>query len=173
MTESDILDSGIQAVLFSHRESLLRFLRARGAGDAAEDLLQELWIKVAAFSGPVNDPRAYLYRCANNLMLDRKRAEMRGARRDDAWAETSGGGEDAITPDSEHTLIAREELREAEAALVALGERTETIFRKFRLGGMSQPEIAAELGISLSAVEKHLQKAYRALIEVRRRLDAG
>jgi RNA polymerase sigma-70 factor (ECF subfamily) len=38
---------------------------------------------------------------------------------------------------------------------------------------MSQPEIAAELEISLSAVEKHLQKAYRALIEVRRRLDAG
>ncbi len=173
MSESDILDSGIEAVLFSHRESLLRFLRARGAGDAAEDLLQELWIKASAFSGPVNDPLAYLYRCANNLMLDRRRAEIRNARRDEAWVEATDAAEGAAAPDSERALIAHETLREAEAALAALGERTDTIFRKFRLGGMTQPEIATELGISLSAVEKHLQKAYRALIHVRRRLDAG
>jgi RNA polymerase sigma-70 factor (ECF subfamily) len=172
MTDSATMDSGVQAVLFSHRESLLRFLRARGAGEAAEDVLQELWIRVSGFGGPIEDPLAYLYRCANNLMLDRKRAELRSARRDLMWVEATGAGEGAA-PDSERSVIAREELRRAEAALAALGERTDAIFRKFRLGGMTQPQIAAELGISLSAVEKHLQKAYRALIELRRRPDAG
>jgi RNA polymerase sigma-70 factor (ECF subfamily) len=52
------------------------------------------------------------------------------------------------------------------------GERTDHIFRRHRVEGASQKEIAKELGISLSAVEKHLQKAYRALIDLRRRLDA-
>ncbi|HEY0324811.1 MAG TPA: RNA polymerase subunit sigma-70, partial [Allosphingosinicella sp.] len=32
---------GLEAVFLTHRAALLRFLRARGAGDAAEDLLQE------------------------------------------------------------------------------------------------------------------------------------
>ena len=70
-------------------------------------------------------------------------------------------------------LIAREQLAEAEAALRDLGERTDLVFRRFRIEGVSQRDIADELGISLSAVEKHLQKAYRALIELRRRFDAG
>ena len=53
-----------------------------------------------------------------------------------------------------------------------LARRGQLVFRRFRVEGVSQRQIADELGISLSAVEKHLQKAYRALIEVRRRLDA-
>lgn len=172
MAQDMIVESGLEAVFLSNRATLQRFLRARGAGDAAEDLLQELWIRAAAgAAGPIRDPLAYLYRTANNLMLDRKRAELRTTRRDDAWAAdlAAGGG----APGHERTLVAREELAAAAAALAALGERTETIFRKFRLDGMSQPDIAAELGISLSAVEKHLQKAYRALVELRRRFDAG
>ena len=35
-----------------------------------------------------------------------------------------------------------------------------------------QKEIAVAMGVSLSAVEKHLQKAYRAVIEVQQGLDA-
>jgi DNA-directed RNA polymerase specialized sigma24 family protein len=53
-----------------------------------------------------------------------------------------------------------------------LGDRTDLVFRRYRVEGRSQKEIAAELGISLSAVEKHLQKAYRALVDLRRRIDA-
>jgi RNA polymerase sigma factor (sigma-70 family) len=166
---------GLEAVFLENRAALLRFLRARGAGDGAEDLLQEMWIKAAAgASGPVADPLAYLYRAANNLMLDKRRAELRGQRRDQDWHDVSGGElgvSDA--PSGERVLIAREQLDAAEAALKALGERTDHVFRRFRIEGVSQRAIADELGISLSAVEKHLQKAYRALIELRRRLDAG
>lgn len=164
------MKGGLEAVFLDNRPALLRFLRARGAGDVAEDLLQELWIKAqAGASGPIAEPLAYLYRTANNLMLDRRRAELRGARRDALWTET---GEDTAAPDGEDRLIARERLEQVRRTLADLGERTDAIFRRYRLDGRSQRDIAAEFGISLSAVEKHLQKAYRALAELRRRLDA-
>lgn len=167
--------TGLEAVFLDHRASLLRFLRARGAGDAAEDLLQELWIKAAGgASAPIAEPLAYLYRAANNLMLDRRRSEQRASRRNQDWSDSNTGPELGVSdaPSGERVLIAREQLDAAESALKALGERTEWVFRRFRVEGVSQRQIADELGISLSAVEKHLQKAYRALLEVRRRLDA-
>ena len=175
MDSPPVISAGLEAVFLGHRAALLRFLRARGAGDGAEDLLQELWIKAAAGAhAPIADPLAYLYRAANNLMLDRHRSALRGARRDLEWSDTAGTGVLAVAdaPSGERVLIAREELAAAEAALAALGERTDLVFRRFRVEGASQRAIADELGISLSAVEKHLQKAYRALIDLRRRRDA-
>jgi RNA polymerase sigma factor (sigma-70 family) len=169
-------DSGLEAVFLENRAALLRFLRARGAGEGAEDMLQDMWIKArAGVSGPIADPLAYLYRVANNLLLDRRRAELRGARRDQDWHDVAGSGELGVSdaPSGERMLIAREQLAAADGALKALGERTDYVFRRFRVEGASQRAIADELGISLSAVEKHLQKAYRALVELRRRFDAG
>jgi RNA polymerase sigma-70 factor (ECF subfamily) len=55
--------------------------------------------------------------------------------------------------------------------LRALPERTAFIFRQYRVEGASQKAIADELGISLSAVEKHLQRAYKAVLAVRLRQD--
>lgn len=172
-TQQPMTQGGLQTICLTHRGELLRFLRARGAGDAAEDLVQELWIKAAAgANGPIQDPLAYLYRVANNLMLDRRRAELRAARRDEAWSDATGSLADiAPDPDAETALIAREQLHAAEAALAGLGDRTEAIFRRFRLDGVSQRRIADEQGLSLSSVEKHLQRAYRALLGLRRRLD--
>jgi RNA polymerase sigma-70 factor (ECF subfamily) len=168
--------AGLEQVYLLNRPVLLRFLRARGAGEAAEDLLQELWLKAfAGVSGPVRDPLPYLYRVANNLMLDRRRAELRQVRRDHEWSgsEEAKGEPASEAPSDERALIALGELQLVTVTLAALGERTEMVFRRFRVEGASQRQIADELGISLSAVEKHLQRAYRALIELRRRLDAG
>ena len=166
------MDSGLVAVFLANRPALLRFLQARGAGPAAEDLLQELWVKASAGAGqPLADPLAYLYRMAANLVLDHRRGELRRARREEAWAEGDPLPSDLSS--GERTAMSRDELRLVEAALAELGERTDAIFRRFRIDGLSQRQIADELGISLSAVEKHLQKAYRALVALRRRIDAG
>ena len=168
------MDTGLEAILLANREPLVRFLRARGAADP-EDLVQELWIKASAgAAGPIADPLAYLYRVANNLMLDKARARSRRQRREQDWTDAEGGVSAETSPvaSQERVLLAREQLRAAEAVLLQLGDRTDLIFRRYRLDGVSQAQIAAELGISLSAVEKHLQRAYRALAESRRRSDA-
>ena len=165
--------TGLEAVFLSNRDRLLAFLRSHGAGDAAEDLLQELWIKLTAASGgPIAQPLSYLYRAANNLMLDRYRSHQQATKRDHDWTEaatTVAGQSD--DPSSERKLIAREQLRLAQAALDALGERPAAIFRRHRVDGVGQRDIAAEFGVSISTVEADLRRAYRAMIELRSRLD--
>lgn len=70
--------TGLSAIFLNNRPALLRFLRARGAGDESEDLLQDMWMKLEEKNlGPVTDPLPYLYRMANNLMLDRYRSATR------------------------------------------------------------------------------------------------
>jgi len=166
-------ESGLQAVFIANREKLLRFLTAHGAADAAEDLLQELWIRVSSgVSGPIAQPLSYLYRAANNLMLDRYRSAQQAMRRDANWVKVQITDPDPSTgPEEERSLIAREQLRLANEVLEGLGPRAATAFRRHRLDGVPQKVIARELNVSLSTVEADLRKAYRAMIELRRTLD--
>jgi RNA polymerase sigma-70 factor (ECF subfamily) len=165
--------TGLQAVFLANRDRLLRFLAAHGAGDAAEDVLQELWIKLSTSNpGPVAQPLSYLYRAANNLMLDRYRSVRQAAKRDSDWSAAERDGADrAQDPVGERPLIAREQLSIVQQTLDSLGERAALAFRRHRIDGVPQKLIARELGVSLSTVETDLRKAYHALIEVRRRLD--
>lgn len=165
-----MIDSGLSAVLNANRGPLLRFLRARGAGDDAEDILQELWLKIERLegSGPIADARAYLFRMADNLMHDRVRTIVRRASREQAWtaASYSASGQDDA-PSAERVLAARQRLGRIELALATLGARSQAIFRRFRIDGVSQARIAQEEAISVSAVEKHLQRAYRLIAAVK------
>lgn len=162
-------EDGLEAIFMANRSALLRFFAARGWQADAEDLLQELWIKARATdSGPIGEPRAYLFRMADNLLVDRRRADLRRSRRDDQWTDATRGTVEDISdaPSIERILIARDQLRRVDREIDALGERTALIFRSFRIEGMGQRDIATMTGISVSAVEKHLQKAYRALVKI-------
>jgi RNA polymerase sigma factor (sigma-70 family) len=163
--------SGLQGILINERPRLIRFLQARGAGDEAEDLLQELWQRVSASPGhPIADPLSYLFRAAENLMRDHRRSQFSRQRRQFDWHEiTMREGDE---PGGERVLIARERLREVERRIEELGPRVARVFRSYRLEGQNQARIASELGISLSSVEKDLQKAYRCLAAIKATFDA-
>ena len=166
--------SGLEGVFLANRARLLRFLLAHGAGDAAEDLLQQLWLKLsAAPPGPVAQPLSYLYRAANNLMLDRHRALRQAVLRDRHWSDAQllSATEPQGAPAGERALIARQQLAAATTALSALGDRAATVFRRHRLDGVGQREIAVELGVSQSTVESDLRRAYAAMIAVQRSFD--
>jgi RNA polymerase sigma factor (sigma-70 family) len=169
--EGDDAISGLQRVILNERSRLLRFLAARGLADDAEDALHDLWQRVAAApTQPIADPLSYLFRAAENLVRDRRRSAVSRDRRHNDWHETSVPSEEQ--PTGERALIARERLREVQTTLAALGPRVELVFRKCRLDGLGQAAIARELGVSLSSVEKDLQKAYRALAQLRAKFDA-
>lgn len=156
--------NGLEAVYLANRDRLLRFLAARGAGAAAEDLLHDLWLKVSAGpAGPIGNPLAYLHRAADALMIDRYRSESRARRRDAAWSDD----EASSAPSGERIVAARQEIARVAAALAALGPRCETVFRRARLDGVPQRRIAEELGISLSTVESDLRVAALALARMK------
>lgn len=149
------------------RADLLRFLVARTGDRAeAEDVLQELWIRVAAAAGgrPVGDGRSYLFRMAQNLVVDRLRERQRRAHRERLWsvAEARGGERDA-SPDAERTMLEREELACLTAAIEDLPERARIALELHKFKGRSHAEVAAALGISRSGVEKHMATAIRHL----------
>ena len=163
--------SGLQRVVLNERSRLLRFLAARGVGEDAEDVLHDLWQRVAATpTQPIADPLSYLFRAAENLVRDRRRSTVSRDRRHQDWHEASLGTEEEAQ--GERALIAREQLREVQQALAALGPRVEIVFRRCRLDGIGQAVVARELGVSLSSVEKDLQKAYRALAALKEKFDA-
>jgi RNA polymerase sigma-70 factor (ECF subfamily) len=163
--------SGLQLTVIEERARLLRFLVARGAGEDAEDLLHELWEKVAASTHqPIAEPVSYLFRAAENLMRDVRRSRLSRERRQFDWHDSATSAEEQ--PLGDRAVIAREELRAVEDTLAALGPRVDAVFRKCRLEGAPQAQVAREFGISLSTVEKDLQKAYRALAELKTRFDA-
>jgi len=169
--------SGLLEAFLALRAPLHRYLSLQGASpDEAEDILQEAGVKLAEKSlSSIENPRAYLYRMVHNLFVLHRRTASRRTRRDEAWAGVHSGDPPEMdeTPSAEAGLIAREQLAILQSAIGALPERTKTIFRRFRLDGVPQRQIAAELGISLSAVEKHLAKAYEEIAVRRRKIDGA
>ena len=155
----------LHSLFLANRRRLLSYLLAHGAGDAAEDLLQDVWIRVESAPPPPEASIGYLMRMTHNLMIDRARSTRQRVGRERAWRldgpTASGDIDDA--PDVERVLLARERLRALDRSLDELGARTKEIFYRHRVSGVPQRALAAEFGISLSAIEKQLQKAYKAI----------
>lgn len=167
--------SGLIQTFMQIKPALQRFLIARGASPAeAEDILQEASLRLSTDKvGPVAEPRAYLYKMASNQFLLHRRTEQRRTRREEDWVDANSGAAREIDPDpsAEERLIHREQLAILRAALAGLPERTRSIFMRFRVEGQPQKQIAQDLGISVSAVEKHLTRAYGAIAATKLLLD--
>jgi len=163
-------EPSLLSAYFEQREAMRRFFMARlGPGADVDDLIQDLYLKVAAAEGVavVREPRAYLYRLATNLLMDRWRSGRRSAARDAAWLDvsrTSGpAGDIDDAPPADVVLAGRERLAALMAALSELPQKTQTIFRAHKFDGHSYAEVAKSLNISRSTVEKHMMEALRVL----------
>jgi RNA polymerase sigma-70 factor (ECF subfamily) len=153
------------------RADLVRFftMRLRSAA-AAEDLVQDIYVRLSGRgeAADIQNPMAYLYRLGSNLMLDRLRGERRTANRDGAWLDSQtmriGAHEISSEPSAETTVAARQRLALIGEALKELSPQTQRVFRMHKFEGLSHPEVAAALGISRSAVEKHMMAALKHLL---------
>lgn len=162
---------GLAALYELHRPEILRFLRARTGNPAeADDVMQELWIKLQVVdSGPVINGRAYLFRMAHNLVLDRIREQRRRRQRDNAWLiERSAGVSDEgelVDPgrSAETVLMESEDLARLTTAIGNLPAGARRAFCLHKLEGLSHGEVAGRLGISRSGVEKHIALAMQQL----------
>ena len=158
------------AAYLSRRANLVRFFAARtGSAAAAEDLAQELYLKVAGRPDGVeaDNPVALIYRIATNLMLDRARGESRAAARDGAWSREArtrlGGDEVAEDPPADEALASRQRLARLVEAVAELPPQMQRAFRLHKLEGLSHAQTANAMGISVKSVEKHISAALKAL----------
>jgi RNA polymerase sigma-70 factor (ECF subfamily) len=154
------------------RSELRRLFLARTRSEAdADDLVQDLFMKVAALDqARVDNPPAYLYRLALNLLTDERRRQARVLRRDSAWQRVSldivGAQIRSRDPSQEEQLGHRQSLALLAAAIEGLPPRTREVFRLHKLDGLTYAEVAARLGISRSGVEKQMMRALRHLLAV-------
>jgi RNA polymerase sigma-70 factor (ECF subfamily) len=164
--------AALLAAYLERRDDLLRFftVRLRSAA-AAEDLVQDIYLRIAAVDRgvEVRNAAAYLYRAGSNLMLDKIRDERRATTRDHDWREAhrtvQGGEEVAEEPAADDAVAARQQLAAIAAIVCELSEKTQRVFRMHKFEGLSHAEVAQALGISRSAVEKHCMAALKRLAE--------
>ena len=155
----------------SKRDDLVRYFTARlRSASAAEDLIQDLYIRLASLerTGPIENPSAFLYRLASNLMLDRLRSERRSGARDASWLQTRrvevDGESIADDPSAEQVVYARQRLSLTAQAIAELPPRTRRAFELHKLQGMTQEETAQVLGVSRKTIEKQISTALQRLM---------
>ncbi|MGU3390154.1 RNA polymerase sigma factor [Sphingomonas sp. M1A8_2b] len=156
-------------MLAAHRQQLVRFFTGRtGSAAEAEDVVQEIWLRTAEpITGPIANPLAYLHRIGLNIVLDRVRASGRRARRDTGYAETMTTivGDEAVdeAPSAFDAVFGQQRIAQLAVALAGPPEGAMRVFRRHKIDGLSHAEVAAEFGITRSAVEKHIAVALKHL----------
>jgi RNA polymerase sigma-70 factor (ECF subfamily) len=147
---------------FAHiRKILMRRGRSRAE---AEDLIQDAFLKMQEYcrrGGEVRQPEGFLVRTALRLAINARRDEHRDLYVSEQVEELTRIIDTNPTPDE---VLAHDEcLKRMRAALDAVSPRTRDIFVMHRLEGFSYAQIAGLLGVSVSAIEKHMASALSAL----------
>jgi RNA polymerase sigma-70 factor (ECF subfamily) len=148
----------------SVRAWLTRYFRRRVQNIAEiEDMVQDVFARIVTRDSaePVDHLGAYVMKTASSVFADWVRRRSSHAANLHVSFEPELHGEEEADP--ERVLGGKEELQAATMVLLRLPERTRTVFILRRLEGRRFQEIAANLGISVSAVEKHMVRAIQQL----------
>ncbi len=155
----------IRALYVDHNGWLQNWLRRRlGCAARAADLSHDVYVRLLGREAlpPMAEPRAYLARIAHGLVIDHYRREAV----ERAWLETLAAlpQEDAPSPEQHVAIV--DALARLDALLAGLKPRVRQVFTLSRLEELSYPAIAAQLGVSLSTVEKDMALALRHCYQV-------
>ncbi|NOW45318.1 RNA polymerase sigma-70 factor (ECF subfamily) [Novosphingobium sp. SG751A] len=164
----------INEVLPHERALLAMAVRLCGNGEDARDLVQDVFARMLATEGwaAITNTRAFMLRTARNLAIERMRRSKIIDFRQIADAEHMELAEDA--PDPHQIAEGREAMSDFQQALSQLPERCRTVFVRRRIEEQSPRQIAADLNLSLSTLEKRLARAIELItraLEPRRRAD--
>ena len=136
----------------SYAGTLVARLRRRFGTDAAEDIVQEAFIKIGRYSAvaPVRSPKALLTRIAINLGLDQARGRADLPTVDLQALETRTEG--CAAADQAETLLLKQ-------IILQLPKPLQDVFILQRFSGMTYGEIARHCGVSVKTVEWRMSKA--------------
>ncbi|MFT3803619.1 MAG: sigma-70 family RNA polymerase sigma factor [Burkholderiaceae bacterium] len=156
----------VHALYRDHHGWLQGWLRKRlGNGFDAADLAHDTYVRVLAsgLAPPPEESRRYLTQIAKGLAIDLHRRRRIEA----AYLETVALLAPADAPSEETRAMIVQTLVELDALLRRLPARSRQAFLLHKLDGLSYREIAQQLGVSVSSVEKYIAAGLRACYEFR------
>jgi RNA polymerase sigma factor (sigma-70 family) len=168
--DADRARVNLVAELFrEHNESLVRFLAARmRSRQEAKEVAQEAYVRVLNLDKPgaVSFMRAFLFRTAANLAIDRMRSRERHQNlRDFALFD-----ELRETPTPERVAVGAEEIAIVGRLLEQLQPKIRETFLLNRVQGLEPAEIAKQMGIAERTVRHYILQAF---LHCRKGLDAA
>lgn len=128
-----------------------RLNRRYGTVDA-EDIFQETWLRLVRYQAmnDIHHPKALLLRIAENLAADRFDRRAKRGRLVEEVGKIEGWG--VQLPAQTDELLARQ-------IVIGLPQPLRDVFVLSRVGGLSNSQIAEQLGISPKTVEWRMTKA--------------
>lgn len=152
--------ASLSRLLIKERKLLLGFAqKIVGSPAAAEDVAQNLWIKIQRVEDhpPVINKRAYLFRLISHLSID----HLRSVQRHDKLFQSGEAFHDRPDdqPDAERQLLDKEKLAQLHEAVEKLPPRCRQVFQLIKIEERTIGETATQLGISQDMVRKHIRHA--------------
>lgn len=146
----------IERLFNEHNEALVRFLRVRLRSDEeAKEVAQEAYVRLLQLDQPeaVSYFRAFLFRTASNLAIDRLRKETLDRKRFalNFFAESEASAEDIESQ--------RELLRRVGECLEELPPKCRKAFLLSRFYGLSTHEIADQMRMTKRMIRIYLARA--------------
>ena len=135
-----------------------------------DDIVQEAYMRVLAARGraDVRQPKAFFFATARNLALDQFR------RRQIVRAEPLGGLDELSVLDEgvnvAETVARNQEIELMTQAIQSLPDRCRQVMTLRNVYGLSQKDVAAQLGISVRTVEAQVTIGIKRCTEFVRRL---
>jgi RNA polymerase sigma-70 factor (ECF subfamily) len=130
-----------------------------------EDVVQESYAILASLErvDHIHRPRNYFFEVAKSVVLQSLRRSRIVTIDAQMNAEVLEIPEDA--PNPERVAADRQELAHVASLIAALPDRCREVFTLRKLHGLSQREVAQQLKIAESTVEKHMVKALASLAD--------
>jgi RNA polymerase sigma factor (sigma-70 family) len=158
----------VERLFRDHNDSLVRFLTVRlQSQHEAREVAQEAYVRLLQLErvDVASFVRAYLFRIAGNLAIDRLRRRATEARcqEPELFNELFGR-----LPDPETMALERERRELIQEFLHELPDSVRQAFLLFRMEDMDQKSIARRLGVTDRMVRNHIT---RALMYCRLRLE--
>jgi RNA polymerase sigma-70 factor (ECF subfamily) len=173
-------EEGIIGTYLSLRRNLARSVMGIVPPKDVEDIVQETYVRACQIErkGVIKAPRSYLYRVARNLALDYVKCADNSltdnvASMDDGQEERALLSAEMLADEVYEQASTNEEFALFCDAVRQLPIQCRRVFVLRKVYGYSQNEIAQEMNVTASTVEKHIAKGMKRCLFYMQQTDSN
>lgn len=165
-----------QKLFLVSRESIKRVVSRIVPPHEIEDIVQETYVRLCQVNdiGKIHSPKSFMFTTARNLALDyQKQANVRLVDKVDDWQEFEQMLNNDAKDEVYQQVESSHEFSQFCDAIRQLPTQTRKVFVLKKVYGYSQKEIAQQLSLSESTIEKHISNGTKRCILFMRKYHQG